>query len=419
MTQPRPPLPYALLLPVFLVVLVDVFASTMVLPILPLYAEHLGASALEATMLISAFSACQLVSGPVLGALSDRVGRKPVLVLSQIGSCGGLVLTAVARSVGLVYVGRVVDGLTAGNISLANALVAERTPPERRSEAFSILVAAFGIGFFVGPFASSYLVRYGLGTPAWVGAALAALSVVASCALLPGGKPKLGDGGGAGDSKGAGASTDLRTLFDRRTYARYLRRPALGTLFAQFGLYTLALSSFFSGLAVFAVRSFEWGGRPFGAREVGFLFAYGGVVSVAVQGALMPALARRFDDTAIVKAGFAAFALGQFGLGLAHSLPALVAASTLITFGMNVLRPALTALISRQVGLDEQGVVLGLAQSFESLAGVASPFFGGLLLEHAPTASWAFYTGAVALAGLALALRGERPRGRLEAAGPA
>ncbi|MCU0683124.1 MAG: MFS transporter [Polyangiaceae bacterium] len=426
MTPPRPALPYKLLLPVFLVVLVDVFSWTVALPILPLYAEHLGASALAASALMSAFSACQFVSGPVLGALSDRVGRKPVLVASQVGTFGGLILIATAHSVGQLYVGRIVDGLTAGNMALAHALVAERTPPERRSEAFSFLLAAFGIGFFVGPFVGGYLVRFGIAAPAYAGAALSALSIVASIALLPGGRPTTALAAPSDETPGAAAAraaapsetpASLGSLFDWRTYGRYLRRPELGPLLWQFGLYAVALSAFSAGVALFAAKTVTWDGRPFGAREVGYLFAYGGLISVVVQGAMVQSLARLLGDHGLARAGFAALALGQLGLGAAQSTPALVAACTLITAGVSALRPSLTSLISSRAGPGEQGAVLGVVQSLESLAGIVSPFVGGLLLNRGADVLWAWYAGAAALVGLALALRSERPK--LGAAGAA
>jgi MFS transporter, DHA1 family, tetracycline resistance protein len=389
-----------------LVVLVDVFASTLVMPVLPLYAQELGASALGATATISIFSACQLVSGPVLGAIADRLGYRPVLVVSQVGTLGGLLLIATARSMGMVYAGRVIDGLTAGNLSLVQALIAERTPPERRSDAFAIYVTALGIGLFVGPFASAHLVRFGLSAPVYAGAALSALSIVTSMALLPGGRP---------EPSPDGVNNHVKALLEWRTYGQYFSRPELGPVLRQFGLYTFGLAAFISGLSIFAVRVFRWGSEPFGAREVGYLFAYGGVLGVLIQGVLMPQLTRRLGDEAVVRLGFATFALGQFGLGYARSTPALLATLTLAAFGMNALRPALTSLITKKVGPREQGVVLGVAQSLESLMAIAAPFFGGLLLDRGQTSAWAWLAGAAALLGLAAAWPRERPGGEPKA----
>ncbi|HEU4411451.1 MAG TPA: MFS transporter [Polyangiaceae bacterium] len=397
----RPALPRALLLSLFLVILVDISASTSLMPVLPIFAQQLGASALGATMLSATFSACQLLATPVLGALSDRVGRKRVLVFSQLGTFGGLVLTAVSGSVWQLYAGRAIDGFTAGNVPVAYALTADRTPPERRSEAFSILLAAFGTGLFVGPLLSGYLARFDIRTPIFVGAALSALSVAVSWALLPGGPPASGGGGGPAAARPRGPGS----LFRVGTYAEYFRRPRLGPLLVQFLLFMLAVSSFFTCFAVFVVRAFP----SFGASEVGYLLAYGGVLSILFQGLAMRALARRFGDGRLVKAGFATAALGQFALGAAHSVPVLVASCTLVTLGFNVLRPTLTSLVSREVGPDEQGAVLGVTRSLESVAGMASPLVGGLLLDRGWAPAWAWYMGLLALSGLALARLGERP----------
>ncbi len=126
-----------MLLPIFLVVLVDVFALTLVIPLLAIYAEHFGASALEATLLVSTFAVCQLVSGPLLGRASDRVGRKPMLLVSQLGTFVGLLVMASARSLWMLYLARVIDGATAGNLSLAQAYIADNTAPEDRARSFA------------------------------------------------------------------------------------------------------------------------------------------------------------------------------------------------------------------------------------------------------------------------------------------
>ena len=122
-----------MLLPIFLIVLVDVFALTLVIPLLAIYAERFGASPLQATLLVSVFAACQLISGPILGRTSDRIGRKPMLLVSQVGTLLGLLVMATAGSLGMVFVGRIIDGCTAGNLSLAQAYIADNTAPEHRA----------------------------------------------------------------------------------------------------------------------------------------------------------------------------------------------------------------------------------------------------------------------------------------------
>src|SRR5580693_4355995 len=163
------------LLPIFLIVLVDVLGMTIILPLLPFYAEHFGASALQVGLLVSTYALCQLVAGPVLGQWSDRMGRrKPLLIVSQLGTFAGFLILASAHSLWVVFLSRVIDGLTAGNLSLAQAYIADVTEPEHRAKSFGIIGIAFGIGFLIGPATSGFLSQYGYTYPILAAAALSA-----------------------------------------------------------------------------------------------------------------------------------------------------------------------------------------------------------------------------------------------------
>ena len=145
------------LVPVFLIVLVDVFGMTLVIPLLAIYAESLHATPLQATLLVSVYAACQLVSGPIIGHMSDRVGRKPMLLISQVGTFIGFLVMARASVLWMLYVARVLDGSTAGNLSLAQAYIADHTEPSQRAKSFGLIGIAFGVGFFIGPSLTGYL----------------------------------------------------------------------------------------------------------------------------------------------------------------------------------------------------------------------------------------------------------------------
>src|SRR2546422_9997264 len=144
------------LLPIFLIVVVDILGLTIMLPLLPFYAEHFGASPAVVGLLVSTYAVCQLVAGPVLGQLSDHLGRKPVLTASQVGTFVGFLVLAYAPNLFFVFLARVIDGLTAGNLSIAQAYIADVTAPKERARAFAVIGIAFGIGFLIGPGASGY-----------------------------------------------------------------------------------------------------------------------------------------------------------------------------------------------------------------------------------------------------------------------
>src|SRR5579863_4110873 len=173
------------LLPIFLIVLVDVLGLTIILPLLPFYAEHFGASATVVGLLISSYACCQLIAGPILGRMSDHMGRKPLLIVSQLGTLIGFLILAFAGSLWMVFLSRIIDGLTAGNLSLAQAYIADVTTPENRARSFGVIGIAFGIGFLIGPGISGFLSQYGYSYPILAAAFLSASSVMCTATLLP------------------------------------------------------------------------------------------------------------------------------------------------------------------------------------------------------------------------------------------
>jgi MFS transporter, DHA1 family, tetracycline resistance protein len=196
------------LLPIFLIVLVDILGMTIILPLLPFYAEEFGATPRQIGFLVATFAVCQLVSGPVLGQLADRFGRKPLLIISQLGTLVGFVLLGRATSLAMVFVSRAIDGATAGNLSLAQAYVSDVTSRENRARSFAVIGIAFGIGFLFGPAISGFLSQFGHRYPIYAAQGLSALSIVATTLLLPRVTPRVSDGG-AEVAEPAGHRLDL------------------------------------------------------------------------------------------------------------------------------------------------------------------------------------------------------------------
>src|ERR1700751_5615640 len=173
------------LIPTFVVVAVDAPVLGIILPLLPFYSQRLGATPFLVGALVSAYAVCQLIAGPVVGILSDRYGRRNVLLVSQVGTLAGFVLLALANNLTLVFLARIVDGLTSGNISVAHAYAAEHSTPETRKQALGATSGAIGTGLVVGPALSGFLVPYGSTAPVWAAAALSLISILATIALFP------------------------------------------------------------------------------------------------------------------------------------------------------------------------------------------------------------------------------------------
>lgn len=389
------------LLPIFLIVVVDVLGLTIILPLLPFYSERLGASPAVVGLLVSSYAFCQLIAGPILGRISDQVGRKPMLIISQVGTLCGFLILSRAETLWLVFLARIIDGLTAGNLSLAQAYIADVTEPKNRARSFGVIGIAFGIGFSLGPFITGFLSQYSQQWPIYAAAGLSFTSIMATTFLLPATPPH--PEGQVNEAAGPTPPAGRRlTLLSWGLYAQYFRRPPLAALLLQFFCFAFAFATFTSGFALFAERRLTFHGHPFGAREVGYTFAYAGVLGIILQGGLIGRLVKRFGERTLVTAGLVSAAVGYVLLGGAFGVPLLLLAATISSFGTGVLRPTLTSLITQQVDRREQGVVLGLNQSLQSVAQIIAPSMAGLLINHGLLMGWAGMAAAVIAVGLVI-----------------
>jgi multidrug resistance protein len=388
------------LLPIFLIVLVDILGMTIILPLLPFYALHFGASDTVVGLLISTYALCQLVAGPVLGSWSDRIGRKPLLIVSQIGTFIGFLILAKAWALWVIFLSRIIDGITAGNLSLAQAYIADVTEPENRTKSFGVIGVAFGIGFLVGPGISGFLSQYGYSYPIFAAAALSLGSVVCTATLLPKAEPhEPGEVAGPGGKR--------LGLLDWARYAEYFGRPGLGKLLWEFFFFAFPFALFISGFALFASKRYVWNGHPVGAKEVGYIFAYVGMLGIILQGGLIGRLVKRFGERALVRTGYLSTGIGCALIGFSKSIGQLLGASTVNSYGLGVLRPSITALITHKAGKHEQGIVLGLTQSITSMSSVVAPAIAGAMIDRNWLLGWALLTAAFAFGGLILSYSGQ------------
>lgn len=379
------------LLPIFLIVAVDVLGLTLMIPLLPFYAERMGASPFQVGWLMGIYAACQLVSGPILGRLSDRMGRKPLLLVSQAGTCLGFLVTAYAPSLSILFLARAIDGATAGNLSLAQAYITDITKPEERTKSFGVIGIAFALGFLVGPAISGFLAQYDYRYPIFGAAAMSATSIVTTWILLPSVKP--------------GAQTGPRlSLFDFGSYAAYFRQPLLSSRLWQFFLFSFGFALFTSGMPLFVERRLTWDGIPFGPKQVGYTWALAGFCGIFWQGPALGKLAKRFGEGLLARAGFAGYVVGYAILAFTNSIAALGASTAVLSMG-SLVRPALTTLITQAAGRQEQGVVLGLTQSLTSVSMIVGPLLSGYLIEHGMLTTWGLTAAAIAALGLLLAAR--------------
>jgi MFS family permease len=316
------------------------------------------------------------------------------LIVSQVGTLIGFLILANAGTLWLVFLSRIIDGLTAGNLSLAQAYISDVTKPEERTKAFGLIGISFGLGFLVGPAISGFLSQFGYAYPVYAAAALSAMSIAATTFLLPGGKPPH-------HVEGAQDSRRL-SIIAWGSYVQYFRQPELRQRLWQFLSFIFAFTMFMSGFALFAERRFTWDGVAFGPKQVGYVYAYVGVLAIIIQAGILGKLVKRLGESKLVSIGFATAAVGYGGLAFTYNVPLLLVMAAVSSFGSGVLRPALTSLITQKAGRSEQGSVLGLTQSMMSICQIVAPFIGGILIDHGLLGGWGLLIAFATVIGLFL-----------------
>lgn len=389
---------------VVLIVLIDLVGFSLVMPLLGFLGVRFGLDGWQTGLLFAAFPICQLVAGPILGRLSDRHGRRPILVVSQAGTALSFVILGLARDFPTLLVGRMLDGFSGGNIMVAQAYVADVTKPEDRARGMGMIGMAFGLGFVLGPLVGALLVdlpvspEWSLRIPFLAAAAFSTVALGLVIARLP-------------ESLPAGS--------EPRTRARVVTRRGLVDVFRLEGVGILALLAFLSILAwaslegtfaVFLQRRMGWT-----KREAAYAFAAAGLISAIVQGGLIRRLVPRFGEIRLILAGGILAGLGfaiAATLSGTSTLP-LIVAIVLASAGSGLLAPSITGLVSRITPSDEQGAVFGALTSIQTLARIVSYLVANILLDKvSPSAP--YWLGAILYA-LVLAL-GFATAGRLAGA---
>jgi multidrug resistance protein len=381
------------LLPIFLIVFVDILGLTMIIPLLPFYAQSMGASDFVVGLLFSSYALCQLVAGPILGKLSDRYGRKPLLIFSQIGTLIGFIVLALSHQLWLVFVSRIIDGATAGNLSLAQAYISDVTTPEKRAQSFGVIGIAFGIGFTIGPGISGLLARWGYVYPILAACALSFTSIMCTTFLLP----RKAE---TASPAPAPLPTERVSIFHPGQYVAYFRRPGLGNLFLQFVCFVFSFSTFFAGFALFTQARLKYG-----PTQVGYVLLAIGILGILLQGKALGLMVDKFGEARVAQSGFLVSGLSGIAISLVTSTAGMVATAGGLSVGSGMVRAPVTSLITRKAGKHEQGVILGITQSLQSVAQILSPPLATGLIGLGLANAWAFVAGGFMLCGLAVALR--------------
>ena len=373
------------LLAVFITIFVSLIGFGIVIPLLPFYAQRFQASELQIGLLFAAFSVAQLFASPILGDWSDRWGRRPVLILSLLGSAASFVMLALAPNLLWLFLSRLLDGFTGGNITTARAYIADISPPERRARNFGLIGAAFGLGFILGPALGGGLASFGLAVPAWAAAAMSLLAAAYAFVALP---------------ETAHLVPAKRPSPWREMPVTLTRSPAARLLWMNFILW-LGFSIYQTTFPLFVAMRFG-----LGPREIGYILAVVGLVGALSQAALVGRAVHALGEQRTLLVGLLLNIVGLSGAAFTHSLPVFYLLVGVASMGGALALPCVVSLISRSASDTEQGRIQGVSGSLESLARIVAPIGGNGALKYSDALPYAAAAGLLAFSVLlALSVR--------------
>jgi MFS transporter, DHA1 family, tetracycline resistance protein len=363
----------------FFTILIDLIGFGIIIPILPYYAQRFGASGLGYGALIGVYSGMQFLATAILGRLSDRVGRRPILLTTMVLNAAGYLLFAAAHSYVVLLVARVVSGFAGGNISAAQAYMADITTPAERSRGMGIVGAAFGIGFVIGPMLGGLSHHYiGPAAPPLIAAALSLANFVSAFLILP--------------ESLAPEHRAARPMFDFSHLLDALRHPKLAPLMWAWAVAPFAFAGYSVALPLWTATVFGWG-----AQQLGWLFTAIGATAAIVQGWAFGRLAARAGDRRLIIAGGFGMALAIAVVPALPNVALLYVFTVVLAFSNSIFVPAATGMVSIFADPTEQGTVLGAAQALSALGRLLGPLFLGWLFDAVSPVA-AFVTAGVIMA---------------------
>ncbi len=360
------------LLVIFITVFIDLVGFGIVIPVLPYYAEgtRFGATPREVGLLFASYSLMQLIFSPVLGRLSDKYGRRPILLISLLGTCLGFLILGFATTLSMLFIGRIIDGISGGNISTAQAYIADVTTKEDRAKGMGLIGAAFGLGFVFGPAIGGILSRWGINIPFLFAGGLAFANAILLYFTLP---ETVTRDHPARVSAASGRG--WKQLIDA------LRQPQLALVLAIYFFSIVAFSIMTTVFSLFMM--FRLG---YGPWHSGWIFAFVGIVSALIQGGLIGKLVKSFGEPTLVIIGGLLFAVSLFVspfVGPAIGLIGILSVAALSSIGNALSAPSLTSLGSKSASAAEQGSIMGVMQSVASLARAVGPTVAAVIIYSA------------------------------------
>lgn len=373
---------------ILLTVFVDLIGFGIIIPLLPFYADTLGGSPAILGVLIASFSLMGFVFAPILGRISDKVGRRPVILTSLAVATAGHLTFALADSLFLLLLSRIVAGIGSANLSVAQAYVADSTRPEERTKWMGRIGASMGVGFIIGPTIGGFLSEYGFAVPGFAAAGIAFSNLILAFFILPETLPP------------SIRRTQIGTQRAMGGFIAGFRRPIIGALLLVFFVISFAFSTIPVVYPLLAIEFFN-----LGPRDMSFIFIYIGAIRVLIQSAVIGRLVRWVREEKLLITGVFLMMAAIFVTPFIPNLVVYILLLGLLASGVSITYPLVSSMISKRSAASEQGTMLGLAQSVSSGASVPGPIIGGFIFEFLGLAMPFIMAAALMLVGFALSIK--------------
>ena len=376
---------------ILIILITEVLGFSLILPFLPFYAQQFGASPLDIGLVLASFSFFQFLSAPILGKLSDKYGRKPLLIFSQLSTFTGFIILGFASSLKMIFLSRIVDGLFGSNFTIAQAYLSDISSQKDRSKAFGISGVAFGFGFLIGPGIGGFLSRFGYALPSFLAAGISLLTMLIIYFFLPETVERKKD-----------IKIELE-IFHINTFKKFFSDKNLSSKLWQFFAYISAFAIWVGSFALYAQRQLG-----FDSVDMGYVLTYIGFISIIIRGFFLSKIIDLFGERKLQRVGMISIILGMVGTVFVTHWSLFLIIITLFSFGSGVLRPVMLGNISRNVSSEQQGAILGTTNSLVSIAQIIGPLLGGFMINYFFPGSLGLLSAFVISIGLYLMIREEK-----------
>lgn len=368
---------------IFMIMLLDIIGLTMMYPVAAFIVSRYSSEALNVTLLTVIYAAAQFFAAPLLGKLGDRFGRRPVLLISVFGSAVGYLIFGIGGALWILFLSRLIDGITAGNMSTASAYIADVSKPEERAKNFTLIGIAWGVGLIVGPAVGAALGQINVVFPALAAANLSILSVVVGYFLLPESLP---------EERREKSPIRLHDLNPFVSIGEMVRKPSLAPLLVTLCLFNFAFQGMYSIQTLYAIRTFD--AQPW---QIGLLLVLAGVVVIGGQALLVQRVVARFGESAVAIVSLCGLALSVLLICFAPTFGLFLAFSVLGSGNSTFIFPTITTLTTNRVSPSEIGLLMGVTTALTSLVTILGPLWAGVVYDHVmPSAP--YWMGAVIFA---------------------